>query len=58
VYRHQHRAWAAVCFTVSVWLVILASILLFAGFWWAAPLIAVAALELRIGYSLLRAPRT
>ena len=43
---------------VGAWLVILASIMLSTGLWWAAPLISVGALELRIGYYLLHTART
>jgi hypothetical protein len=53
-----HRAWAAVCFAAGTWLFILGGILCSGGFWWGALLIAVAALELWIGYRLLHSVQT
>jgi signal transduction histidine kinase len=54
-YRHP-RAWGGVCLAVGLWLSVLGVILCAYGFWWGALLIAVAALELWIAYTLLVAP--
>jgi signal transduction histidine kinase len=54
-YRHP-KAWGGVCLAVGVWLFVLGVVLCSFGFWWAAPLIAVAALEVWIAYRLLVAP--
>lgn len=53
VYRHP-RIWSAVCFVAGTWLFILGSILCVGGFWWGALLIAIAALELWVGYRIPR----
>ncbi len=57
VYRHP-KAWATLCMPVGLWLCILGLILCAYGFWWGAGLVAVGALELWIGYRLLRVARS
>jgi signal transduction histidine kinase len=54
-YRHP-KAWGGICLAVGLWLFILGLILCSYSYWWGAPLIAVAALELWIAYHLLVAP--
>jgi hypothetical protein len=56
VYRHP-KAWAGVCFIAGLWVFILGGILFSGGFWWGSLLMAVAALELWIGYRLLSSAR-
>jgi hypothetical protein len=53
VYRHP-RAWGGVCSVAGLWVFALGVILCSYRFWWGAALIAVGALELWIGYRLLR----
>ena len=57
VYRHP-RAWGGMCLAAGTWVFILGVILCSAGFWWAALLVAVAALELWIGYRLLHSTQS
>jgi signal transduction histidine kinase len=54
-YRHP-RAYGGACLAAGLWLFLLGVILCCYGFWWGAPLIAVAALELWVAYHLLLAP--
>lgn len=52
VYRHHPRAWAALCFAVSCYLVVMGSILCAYGFWFGALVLAAAALQTRVGFHL------
>jgi hypothetical protein len=57
VYRHP-RAWGSVCLAAGSWVFVLGTILCAYGFWWGASLMAVAALELWIGYRLLHSEKS
>ena len=50
-YRHP-KAWAATCLAAGLWLFILGALLCSQRYWWGALLMAVAALELWVGYRL------
>jgi signal transduction histidine kinase len=54
-YRHP-RAYGGVCLAAGLWVFVLGVILCAYGFWWAALMIAVGALELWVAYHLLVAP--